>query len=230
MMNELSSRVDRSTFEGRTRLLQDAKPLIKEIAAPMLSLMLRKQLAELAGFTQQELDREFDIKAQPAAHAMTTPPRRPPPTQRSIVQTVIELLVLDLSFARQADRALLAPGFGAPGVDQVELHALDRLLEVLGTGPKEDDKPLNVGEFFRETEYGELFAAVEAGMLRWQERGLADEEFEAEFTGAWRQLLDRIRRARLNMLLQKSKQQGWTIEEQSEFLLLQQQVTSVVPK
>ena len=99
------------------------------------------------------------------------------------MQTVIELLVLDLSFARQADRALLAPGFGAPGVDQVELHALDRLLEVLGTGPKEDDKPLNVGEFFRETEYGELFAAVEAGMLRWQERGLADEEFEAEFTG-----------------------------------------------
>ena len=62
MMNELSSRVDRSTFEGRTRLLQDAKPLIKEIAAPMLSLMLRKQLAEFAGFELDELDEKFGIK------------------------------------------------------------------------------------------------------------------------------------------------------------------------
>jgi len=63
LLSELSSHVDRNTSEGRARLLQEAKPLVKQIAAPMLSLMLRKQLAELAGFTQQELDHEFQIKS-----------------------------------------------------------------------------------------------------------------------------------------------------------------------
>ena len=66
LLNELSSHVDRNTHEGRAKLLQEAKPLIKQIAAPMLSLMLRKQLAEVTGITQQELDGEFQIKGQPA--------------------------------------------------------------------------------------------------------------------------------------------------------------------
>jgi DNA primase len=224
LLNELSSHVDRSTSEGRARLLQEAKPLIKEIAAPMLSLMLRKQLAELAGFTQQELDAEFQIKSLPAAAPAV---RRPLPSQRSIVQTVIELLVLDTSFSSRVDRAQLTPGFGLPGVDQHELHALERLLEVLTQAPHiEGAKSLNIGEFFRDTEYGELFTVVEAGMLRWQERGISGDEFEAEFTGAWRQLLDRIRRARINVLLEKSRQGAWSAEEQSQFLLLQQQVTT----
>ncbi len=227
MVNELSSRVDRSTFEGRTRLLQEAKPLIREIAAPMLSLMLRKQLAELAGFTQHELDREFDIKTQPAVPQVS---RRPPPVQRSIAQTVVELLVLDPALACRVERAPLAPGFGLPGVDQPELRALDRLLEVLGAEAQKNAKPLNVGEFFRGTAHSEVFTAVEAGVLRWQERGLSGDEFEAEFVGAWRQLLERIRRGRINALLEKSRQQGWSPEEQTQFILLQQEVTASAPK
>ena len=230
MMNELSSRVDRSTFEGRARLLEDAKPLVKEIAAPKLSLMLRKQLAELAGFTQQELDREFDIKAQPAAAPMQ---RRPPPQQRSMVQTVIELLVLDPAFARSIERAQLTPGFGTPGVDQRELRALNRLLEVLGEqggNAESGGKSLNAGEFFRETEFDELFVQVEAGMLRWQERGLAAGDFEAEFTGAWRQLLLHLRKARVAALLAKAKQPGWSAAEKEEFILLQQQVSANPPR
>jgi DNA primase len=222
-------------------LLQEAKPLIKEITAPMLSLMLRKQLAELAGFTQQELDAEFQIKPQAAAAPAY---RRPPPSQRSIVQTVIELLVLDASFGSRVDRALLAPGFGTPGVDQHELRALDRLLEELSKTPHIDvaaaageaedgNQPairqLNAGEFFRDTEYGELFTAVEAGMLRWQERGLSGQDFEAEFTGAWRQLLVLIRKARHKVLLGKP-QQEWSAAERAEFLVLEQQLKAVVAR
>ncbi len=74
LIGELSNRTDRGTWEGRARLLQEAKPLIKEITAPMLSLMLRKQLAELAGFTLQELDAEFQIKS--VAKAAPAPARR----------------------------------------------------------------------------------------------------------------------------------------------------------
>ncbi len=67
LLNELLSHVDRNTNEGRAKLLQEAKPLVKEIAAPMLSLMLRKELAVLAGFTPEELDDKFDIKPQPTS-------------------------------------------------------------------------------------------------------------------------------------------------------------------
>ena len=88
LLNELSSRVDRSTSEGRARLLQEAKPLVKEIAAPMLSLMLRKQLADLAGFTQQELDAEFQIKS----HVRTAP--RPQRREAAMAQPMRLLMLL----------------------------------------------------------------------------------------------------------------------------------------
>ncbi len=217
LLNELSSHGDRNTHEGRAKLLQEAKPLIKQITAPMLSLMMRKQLAEITGITQQELDGEFQIKTAPKA----APARRTAPAQRSITQTVIELLVLDGALARLADRALLAPGIGLAGIDQHELAALNRLLELLAA----DGKPLNIGEYFRDTEHSDLFSAVEVGVLWRQEQGFSGEELEAEFAGAWRQLVERIRKARTNALLAKSRQQPWTPEEQSQFLLLQQPVT-----
>jgi DNA primase len=220
LLNELSSRVDRSTSEGRARLLQDAKPLMKEITAPMLSLMLRKQLAQITGLTQAELDAEFQIKTPAHAAAST---RRAPPVQRSIALAVIELLVLEPAFARGVERALLAPGFGLPGVEQPELHALDALLQALAE--RDPASPLNVGEYFRNTEHAQLFTEVEAGTLRWQERGLTGAQFEDEFAGAWRQLLERIRRARIGSLLEKSRQVGWSAADQSQFLLLQQQLT-----
>jgi DNA primase len=74
LLSELSSRVDRGSAEGRARLLQEAKPLVQAIAAPMLSLLLRKLLAQLTGLTQQELDAEFQIKS--AAKPAPAPARR----------------------------------------------------------------------------------------------------------------------------------------------------------
>ena len=222
LVNELSSHVDRSTSEGRARLLQEAKPLVKEITAPMLSLMLRKELADLAGFTRQELDREFEIKAQPSAAPAY---RRPPPAQRSMAQKLMEILVLNPSLAQRIDRAQLAAGLGLPGVEQSELRALKQLLDVM----ENDGKLLNIGEYFRGTEGEALFAAVEAGTLRWQESGFSSDEIEAEFQGAWRQVLEGIRLARMAALLEKSKQEGWNAEDQAQILFLQQRVT-VLPR
>jgi hypothetical protein len=51
---------------------------------------------------------------------------------------------------------------------------------------------------------------------------------EAEFSGAWRQALDRIRRSRITALLEKSRQQGLSAEDQAQYRLLQQAL-SVVP-
>ena len=223
LINELSSHVDLGTPEGRARLLQEAKPLVKEITAPILSLMLRKALADLAGFTQQELDREFEIKSQPSAVLAY---RAPAPEQRSMAQTVMEILALDPSLAQWLDRAQLAAGLGLQGVNQSELRALNRLLDAI----EKNGKLLNIGEYFRGAEDEAWFETVQAGTVRWQESGLAGPEIEADFLGAWRQVLEGIRLARMRALLEKSKRQGWNAEEQSQFLLLQQRVTAAPPK
>ena len=62
-LKELSERVDMSSAEGRAKFLQDARPLVKRIGAPMLGLVLRKRVAELAGITQAELEQRFEIGA-----------------------------------------------------------------------------------------------------------------------------------------------------------------------
>jgi DNA primase len=181
LLNELSSHVDRNTHEGRAKLLQEAKPLVKQITAPILSLMLRKQLAEMTGLTQQEIDGEFQIKVAPAA----APRRQGTPKRASKVRNILELLVVDPSLKRLADRAQLAQIAVAASPDQQELRALDKLLETLETHPQIS----SFGEFFRDTEFGGLFAAVETGGLRWQELGFGAEELQAEFEGAWQGLI-----------------------------------------
>ncbi|MEO6022905.1 MAG: hypothetical protein ABIP64_07285, partial [Burkholderiales bacterium] len=56
-------------------MLQQAKPLLKQIAAPVLSLMLRKRFAAIAGIGPDELDLALDIKAPRAQRPAAAKPR-----------------------------------------------------------------------------------------------------------------------------------------------------------
>jgi len=219
LLDELSSRVDRGTHEGRAKLLQEAKPLIKQITAPMLSLMLRKQLADVTGITQQELDAEFQIKTQTAS----TPARRAAPARPSNVRNALELLVVDPSFMRLADRTQLARAGAAEGSDQQELRALDKLLETLETQPQMS----SFGEYFRGTEFGELFDSVEAGVLRWQELGFDATELQAEFEGAWQAL---IRERGMAAQALKSRAASLRPEDVEKIRVLKQIDTTDQPK
>ena len=66
LFRELSARVDLKTSEGRAGLVQEAKPLLSKIAAPGLALMMLKQLVEISGFTQRELEDLLKIKRAPS--------------------------------------------------------------------------------------------------------------------------------------------------------------------
>jgi DNA primase len=61
-VKHLTTGVDMGSAEGRAKFLQDAKPLVKQISAPIFGLMLRKRIAELSGVTQGELEQRFEIK------------------------------------------------------------------------------------------------------------------------------------------------------------------------
>jgi len=184
LISELSSHVDRDTHEGRSRLLQEAKPLVMQIAAPLLSMMLRKELAEIAGLTLQELDSKYEIKPLTSA----APARRPSPARPSNARNALELLVVDPSLKRLAHRAQLVRTQFAQSPHYQDLRALDKLLETLDAHPHMS----SFGEYFRGTEFGELFDSVEAGGLRWQELGFNAEELQAEFEGAWRKIVNEL--------------------------------------
>lgn len=222
LIDELRANVDINTSEGRAKLLQQAKPLVKQIAAPMLSLMIRKELAQVAGVLQQELDGQFEIRSQAASHP--APARRAAPATLSILRTVLELVVAEPRFAAMIGHEDLQLGSEAPGLDQADLQALIAVVDAFNVG----DARINLGEAFRGTPYETAVRNAEAGALRWQERALEPSELESEFSGAWRQALDRIRRARITALLEKSRRQGLSAEDQAQYRLLQQAV-SVVP-
>src|SRR6266700_417245 len=62
LLEELKSRTDLGTAEGRSRLAHEAKPLLQEISAPALRLQLLKALAEAAGMTSEEAVQLTEIR------------------------------------------------------------------------------------------------------------------------------------------------------------------------
>jgi len=96
-LKELSAQVDMSTAEGRAGFLQAAKPLVKALAAPMLGLMLRKRVAELAGITQDELEERFELSSprRTAQGPARAPRRGSDPCARLLERVLAEPALVD---------------------------------------------------------------------------------------------------------------------------------------
>ena len=76
LFEELSAQVDLANEEGRTRLLMLAKPLLSQITAPALSLMLQRKLADIVGLGVVEIQRLIPVAAGIGTAA--TNPAQPP--------------------------------------------------------------------------------------------------------------------------------------------------------
>ncbi|WP_269532342.1 DNA primase [Chitinimonas sp. BJYL2] len=86
LCRELSSQVDLDTEEGKARLLHLAKPLVEQIKAPALAILLRKKLGELAGLDTYEVTQILGISqplAAPATKADDAPRRQDSPRSRA---------------------------------------------------------------------------------------------------------------------------------------------------
>lgn len=190
LIDELRSHVDIRTSEGRAKLMQQAKPLVKQIAAPMLSLLIRKELAQLAGVMPQELDAQFEIRRQPAP----APAVRSAAAKPSILRTMLDLIVCDPGLGALIDREELAGAIelSIPGLDQDDWKILDSLLRALET----QAGGLNFGEAFRGTDLELPMQLAEARALKLMDQLPSAVEREAEFKDAWQQVLTRIRRFR----------------------------------
>lgn len=221
LVQELASRVDMRSAEGRAKFLQDAKPLVRQVPAPMLSLMLRKQIAELAGVSQSELDRGFDIKVVARAQAH----ERRESIKPSLLRALVEMLAFRPSLATLADSDRLRENadLASSELPQSELKLLAEVLELC----VRQNNVRSMAEHYRGSEFELLAHEIEVGSLKWEK--LDQEALQAEFIGAWEKLLGRFRHVRITLLLEKSKRQSWTPEEKEQYRRLQQAAVNEAP-
>ncbi len=223
LVQELTSRVDMRTAEGRAKFLQESRPLVKQVAAPLLSLMLRKQIAELAGVSQAELDRSFDIKV--AGRTQAQAPERRESIKPSLLRALVEMLAFQPSLAALADSERLRENadLASSELPQSEIMLLTKVLELC----TRENHIRSVAEHFRGSEFELLAHEIETGSLKWE--SMDQEALQSEFVGAWKKLVERFRHVRITLLLEKSKRQSWTSEEKEQFRRLQHGAANETP-
>ncbi|SFW28706.1 DNA primase [Nitrosovibrio sp. Nv17] len=190
LLRELEARTDLTTSEGRARLVRDAKPLLTRLVAPGLTLMLLKQLAEISGTSQGELEDLLKIR-RPAFPSSREKAPRPRPA--SPQHWLIQILMHDPGYARKLDRALLAQQFG-----HAEEGALRALVEFIDAHPhleKERVVPSAI-VYFQDSPHRSLIYKTQSETLAWDD-GI---DLEAEFTGALARLREMHRKQRMASL------------------------------
>jgi DNA primase len=160
LMDELANRVDLRGEEGKARLLAEARPLIGQIEAPALGLMIRKRLAELMEVTGDDLQQLMPGKARPAPAAKSSSPpkdvrRKAPP--RSTENKVLSLMLAKPQLAARFDLDL-------PANVPPSLRALDALAAEAATAPIVADEEFGRADL--ETEFLESLSKLKADLRK----------------------------------------------------------------
>ncbi len=191
----LSEGINLQTSEGRTRLVENAKPLLAQVAAPILSLMLIKRLAELSGINQDELESLLQIR-----RVSSSSPRgrilRPNPV--SPCRWLIQVLLHDPGYASKLDRKLLSEYIE----NTDEMAALLALIEFIDAHPHvgENTAIPSAITYFHNSTHRELLEKAESATLSW-DNGI---DLDAEFNGALARLQEIQRKQRMTELQNKS--------------------------
>lgn len=199
MLRELSAQVDLRTQEGRSNLLEHAKPLLMAITAPTMALLLRKEVAALAGITQLELEALYGIKA------MGVPPKRA--TQKAGRPAVSNLRILLRCLLFKPDLARELPGdLAAEGADAEAIAALSAWML---THDGEVSSAALI-QNFQGTTHEALLAAEQAEIMQWGEVF----DVAAEFQGVLGKLREESRKRKLHAL--NAKMAGADLKALSE--------------
>ncbi|MBU1978761.1 MAG: DNA primase [Gammaproteobacteria bacterium] len=208
LLRELAAGVDMQTMEGRAHFLKLAQPLVQQVAAPALRMMLQQRLSELAGVTRNELEVLIPVKStvKPAATRTRPRPSRKPP---SLARKLLQLLLVQPELGVGFDMSLLGEG-------SEELKTLSALLGFVAASHSQPTTTVAVLERFRGTLHEVLLSEVSGEILQW------DEAFEVaeEFAGALEQLREGGRKRRFDELLALSCTQGLSVDEKRELLSL----------
>jgi DNA primase len=207
MLRELSAKVDLQTQEGRSNLLEHAKPLLMAITAPTMALLLRKEVAALAGITQQELEALYGIKA------MGAPPRRA--TQKagrpsaSNLRILLRCLLFKPDLARELPENIV--------VEAQDAEAISALTEWLLSQDGVVSSAAVI-QYFQGTMHEALLAAEQAEIMQWGEAF----DVDAEFQGVLAKLREENRKKKFSELNSKMAGKDFkALSEQERLFYLQ---------
>jgi DNA primase len=194
LLQELSERHDLGSQEGRVRFLGDAKPILQQVQAQGLNLMLRKRVAELAGITQTEIENLLKLEApKRQLQAPGKAPRRAPTLSRKLLQ----LLVIRPPLALQMD-------VGALPTSMAERDAIARSIELVQSDPAINSAALM--QELRGSIPEKLLGELAGELVIWDEE--EDFDLEQEFAGVLRQLQGASQQREVAVLLQMAQELG----------------------
>jgi DNA primase len=109
LLGELRARSDLATPEGRARFQVSAKPLVQQLAAPVLRMQLVRALAPLAQIAPDYAESYFAVEAA-AAPRRTGAPRSDAAIPRTEEQHLLRCVVANPALAQELEAELLDPG------------------------------------------------------------------------------------------------------------------------
>lgn len=171
MLRELSMQVDLYTQEGRTSLLQRAKPLLTVISAPTTALLLRKEVAALAGITQAELEALYEIK--PIGALSRRAPQKAARPVASNLRVLLRCLLFQPDLARE-----LPENWKAVGEEAAAITALTEW----SSAQEGAISTAAMIQNFQGTVHDSLFSAEQAEIMQWGETFNVVAEFQDVLT------------------------------------------------
>jgi DNA primase len=194
LLQELSERHDLGSQEGRVRFLGDAKPILQQVQAQGLNLMLRKRVAELAGISQVEIENLLKLEAPKRQSQVPAKAARRAPT---LSRNLLLLMIIRPSLALRVDVGALSTGMA-------ERDALARCIELARSDPAINSAALM--QALRGSVPEKLLGELAGELMNWDE----DEDFdlEQEFAGVLRQLQGASQQREIAALLQMAQEHG----------------------
>ncbi len=196
LFRELCTGINLQTSEGRAKLVNDAKPLLQQVKASVLSLILLKRLTELSGISRDELEDLLQIKRVSRTQKIKNIlPRKQPPTP---YRWMILMLLHNPGYITKLDRNLLV----SCDENNPEVAALRSLVEFLGEHPHliESKSAPSILTYLHDDPNIALLEDIESETLEWGD--VID--IDAEFLGALAKLQQMQRKKRMTELHSKS--------------------------
>ncbi|MDA8258806.1 MAG: DNA primase [Betaproteobacteria bacterium] len=158
-----------ATAEGRAQLVQEAKPLLQRILAPILRVQITKAVADLAKVTQAELEAECGLK--PLARNRYAPAQmKQRPVPSSIEYKLLQILLHKPEWAARLPLDLVDR-------ERVEGAALIAIADAIEHGELPAGGFGLLLEFFRGTPHEPLVAGIAATMVEEADFGTLESVF-----------------------------------------------------
>lgn len=196
LFTQICLKLNLQSLEGRAKLVNDVKPLLQQIKAPALSLILLNRLVELSGVHQNELAELLQLKKSQKVRKTEAQSRQ---ALISPYRRLIRALMHNPTYAAKLDIDLLVEC----NVSDEEVDALKVLIDFINMHPyliKNSVSTPSILTFLQDNPHRTLLENIESEILEWNDTI----DFEAEFLGALEKIQLIHRNKRMNELRNKS--------------------------